>query len=97
MPSSVPLNAPLRLRFGEEAPPESVEVRIYPGSGASASFFMWPEELPTGAEPIARFEPVAGPDYEIVPQIPRGEYSMVIRAIWAGGAEVFYALGFNLE
>ena len=97
VPSSVPLNSPLRLRFGEEAPPESVEVRIYPGSGASASFFMWPEELPTGAEPIARFEPVAGPDYEIVPQIPRGEYSMVIRAIWAGGAEVFYALGFNLE
>ena len=88
---------PLGLQFGAGTQPESVEVRIYPGSGVSASFFRWPEELPTGIAPVVRLEGVAGPEFEIVPQLPQGEYSMVIHAAWAGGVEAFYALGFSVE
>ena len=94
---SVPVDTPLRLRFGVESQPESVEVRIYPGAGVSASFFMWPEDLPTGVEPVARFERVASPEFEILPGIPKGEYSMVIHAVWEGDIDVFYALDFRLE
>mgnify|MGYP002064962279 CR=1 FL=1 len=49
----VPVSSPLRLQFGAEVPPESVEVRFYPGAGVSASFFRWPEDLPKGVEPVA--------------------------------------------
>jgi heat shock protein HslJ len=93
----VPVSTPLRLRFGAEVQPESVEVRIYPGTGVSASFFRWPEDLPTGVEPVAQFEQVAGPLFQIATQIPPGEYSVVIRAMWQGGVEAFFALGFSLE
>jgi len=93
----VPVDTPLRLRFGVETQPESVEVRIYPGASVSASFFMWPEDLPTGVEPVARFERLASPEFEILPGIPKGEYSMVIRAVWEGDIEVFCALNFRLE
>lgn len=93
----VPVDTPLRLRFGVETQPESVEVRIYPGASVSASFFMWPEDLPTGVKPVARFERVASPEFEILPGIPKGEYSMVIRAVWEGDIEVFCALNFRLE
>ncbi len=93
----VPAGSPLELRFGAERPPESVEVRIYPGTGVSASFFMWPEDLPTGAEPVARFEQVPGLDSDFAPQVPPGEYTVVIRALWEGGVEVFYAFSLNME
>ena len=97
MPVPVPANSSLRLRFGAEMQPERVEARIYPGAGVSAYFFRWPEDLPTGVEPVAKFERLADPEYEIAPKIPTGAYSMVIRATWQGDAEVFYALGFSLE
>jgi hypothetical protein len=58
---------------------------------------MWPEDLPTGVEPVARFERVAGPEFEILPGLPKGEYSMVIRAVWEGDIVVFYALNYRLE
>ena len=93
----VPVNTPLRLQFGADVQPESVEVRIYPGAGVSASFFRWPEDLLAGVEPVAQFGRVAGPDFEILAQIPQGVCSMVVRATWADGAEVFYALGLSLE
>jgi hypothetical protein len=40
---------------------------------------------------------VASPEFEILPGIPKGEYSMVIRAVWEGDIEVFYDLSFRLE
>jgi hypothetical protein len=94
---AIPAGTPLELRFGAETLPESVEVRIYPGTGVSASFFMGPEDLPSGAEPVERFEQVAGPDSDFTPQVPPGEYTVVIRALWEGGVEVFYAFSLNLE
>jgi heat shock protein HslJ len=94
---AIPAGTPLELRLSGEKPPERVEVRIYPGTGISASFFMWPEDLPTGAEPVARFEQVPGPDFSFTPQIPPGEYSVVIRAVWEGGVEVFYAFSLTTE
>jgi heat shock protein HslJ len=94
---AIPTGTPLELRFGAETLPESVEVRIYPGTGVSASFFMWPEDLPSGAEPVERFEQVAGLDSDFSPQVPPGEYTVVIRALWEGGVEVFYAFSLNLE
>jgi heat shock protein HslJ len=94
---SVPADTPLRLQFGVETQPESVEVRIYPGAGVSASFFRWPEELPTGVQPVAQFDRVTGPDFEIQPGLSQGEYSMVIRGVWEAGIEMFYALSFALE
>lgn len=95
-PLSVPADAPLRLEFGADSQPESVLVRIYSGTGVSASFFRWPEELPGSTEPVAVFA-VTGPGYEIHPQMPPGEYSMVIRAVWKGAIEIFYAFGFRID
>ncbi len=94
---SVPVNAPLWLRSGAGTQPQEVEARIYPGAAVSASFFRWPEDLPTGVEPVVQIEQVIGPDFEIRPELSRGDYSMVVRAIWAEGAEVFYAFNFRLE
>ena len=95
--AAILVNTPLHLLFGVETQPESVQVRIYPGGNVSASFFMWPEDLPPGVEPVAQFEVVVGRAFEIAPQLPQGEYSMVIRAAWQEGVEVFYALSLNLE
>ncbi len=96
-PVSAPVNAPLWLRFGTEIQPEKVEARIYPGAAVLASFFRWPEDLTAGVEPVVQIEQVAGPDLKIRPELAQGEYSMVVRAIWAEGAEVFFTFSFRLE
>lgn len=88
---------PLRLHLGAERPPESVEVRLYPEPGLSASFFRWPEELPIGAEPVKRFQFGATSSFHLLPEVPPGEYSVVVRAVWDEAIDVFYAASVRLE
>jgi hypothetical protein len=83
--------------FTTEQPPQSIDVRLYPGAGVSASFLRWPEELPTGVEPVDRHTPDPGPDFQYIPAVAPGEYSLVIRIAWEGDVDVFYALSFALE
>jgi heat shock protein HslJ len=93
---SVPVDAPLQLHFGADLPPESVAARVYAELDVSASFFRWPEELPGGTGPVAVFDEIAGQSLEIQSSLPKGEYSVVVRATWDGDIEVFYAFSFRI-
>jgi hypothetical protein len=92
----VPVDAPLQLHFGADLPPESVAARVYAELDVSASFFRWPEELPGGTGPVAVFDEIAGQSLEIQSSLPKGEYSVVVRATWDGDIEVFYAFSFRI-
>ena len=93
---SVPADAPLQLHFGADLPPDSVAARVYAEPDVSALFFRWPEELPGGAGPVAVFDEITGQSLEIQSPLPKGEYSVVIRATWDGDIEVFYAFSFRI-
>jgi heat shock protein HslJ len=93
---SVSGDAPLQLKFATEKQPEGVEARVYAGPGVSASFFRWPEELPGGAEPVAVFGDITSQTLQLGSELPAGEYSVVIRAVWAGDSEVFYAFSIRI-
>jgi hypothetical protein len=74
-----------------------VEARLYPGAGASASFFRWPEDLPTGLAPLEQYQIAPAASFQFVPQEEPGVYSLVVRAAWGEDIEVFYALTLGLE
>lgn len=93
----IPAGEPLHLNLGADRHPESVEVRLYPEPGISASFFRWPEELPIGIEPVDRFQLGATSSFLILPEVPPGEYSLVVRAVWEEVIDVFYATSVKLE
>lgn len=93
----VPRGAPLRFHLEAQDPPAAVDVRLYPGSGISASFFRWPEQLPTAVEPVDRFQPAPSPTFEYLPEAPPGEYSAVVRITWEGPIDFFYAVSVELE
>jgi heat shock protein HslJ len=94
---STPAGEPLHLHLAAPQPPQFVEARLYPGAGVSASFFRWPEDLPPGIAPLEQYQPGPTSDFQIVPQSPPGAYSLVVRATWGEGVEVFYALSLGLE
>jgi hypothetical protein len=93
----VPKGVPLHFRLAAEQRPAMVDVRIYSGTGVSASFFIWPEELPIKVEPVERFQPAPSSAFEYLPQVAPGEYSLVVRAVWEEPIEVFYATSFRVE
>jgi hypothetical protein len=99
--SSPSLNLPagesLNLHLAASQPPETVEARLYPSAGASASFFRWPEDLPTGIAPLEQYQLAPAASFQILPQAPPGVYSLVVRAAWGEDIEVFYALSLGLE
>jgi hypothetical protein len=90
---AIPTGAPLNFRLGAGAQPESIEARLYPEPGVAASFFRWPEELPIETSPVAQFQPEPSSTFQILPEAPAGEYSLVIRAVWEN-VDVFYAVSF---
>ena len=93
---SVGQGALLRLEPGAVPPPAAIEVRLYPGAGAAASFMRWPEELPGEIEPVDRAElKTAGP-ITYAPQAAPGTYSLVIRIRWQEGIDVFHAISFTV-
>jgi heat shock protein HslJ len=94
---AIPAGEPLRFYLGAQEPPQSVEVRLYPQAGLSASFFRWPEELPTGVEPVEQLQPGPTASFQYLPQVPPGDYSVVVRATWDQNVELFYALSIRLE
>jgi hypothetical protein len=87
----------LRLEPGAAAPPAAIEVRLYPGAGAAASFMRWPEELPGETEPVDRAELGAAGPITYTPQAAPGTYALVIRIRWPEGIDVFYAISLALE
>jgi hypothetical protein len=89
--------APIVFDLPTEQPPRSIEVRRYPGAGVAASFQRWPEELPSGVEPLERFVPDPGPSFKVLLPAEPGEYSLVMRIEWPQEVEVFYALGLAIE
>jgi heat shock protein HslJ len=93
----MPAGEPLHLHLAAAQPPQIVEARLYPGAGVSASFFRWPEELPTEIAPLELYQPGPASDFQISPQVPPGAYSLVVRAAWGGDIEVFYALSLGLD
>jgi heat shock protein HslJ len=94
---TLPAGEPLNLHLAAPQPPKTVDVRLYPGGGVSASFFRWPEELPTGIAPLEQYQPGPAASFQILPQAPPGVYSLVVRAAWEEDIEVFYALSLGLE
>jgi len=93
---SVMVDTPLRLHFGADVLPDSIVARVYAGTGVSASFFRWPEELPGGAEPVAMLDVVAVQSLRFEPKLTPDEYSVVIQAAWDGDIEVFYAFSLRI-
>jgi hypothetical protein len=94
---TVSQDSPLTLHFSAQQPPDEIEVRIYAGAGAAASFFRWPEELPTGLEPVGQLHLEPGREVRLPLQLGPGEYSLVVRAGWGEETDVFYALGFSVR
>ena len=94
---TLPAGESLNLHLAAPQSPETVEARLYPGAGASASFFRWPEELPTGLAPLEQYQLSPAASFQIVPQEEPGVYSLVVRAAWGEDIEVFYALTLGLE
>jgi hypothetical protein len=98
MPSlTVERGSSLGLRFTVKHRPTKVEVRLYPSAGVSGSFLKWPEELPTGREPIEQLQPDPGSEVRVPLQVPPGTYTLVVRARWEGEIDVFYAISFLLR
>ena len=73
------------------------EARMYTGVGISASFMRWPEHLPPADQAVATFQPEPAVGVQIAPDLPSGDYSLVVRAAWDGPIEVFYALSLAVE
>jgi hypothetical protein len=94
---TLPAGEPLNLHLAAPQPPKTVDVRLYPGAGVSASFFRWPEELPTGIAPLEQYQPGPASNFQIIPQAPPGGYSLVVRATWEEDVDVFYTLSLGLE
>jgi hypothetical protein len=91
--------APITLRFGANEAPAEVEARLYFAPGVAGSWMRWPEELPTGHEPVDRIKLEEGVEVR-VPLYARGDlapgaYSLVVRAAWEKEREVWYAIGFT--
>ena len=93
----VPQGEPFLIRLQAEQQPMTVEVRLYPEAGISGSFGHWPEQLPRGREPVDRFKPTPSLTFQYLPQVPTGEYSIVVRATWEGPIDVFYAMSLRLQ
>ncbi len=75
----------------------TLDVRLYRGARVSGSFLKWPEELPTGEEPVETLRPTPSRVFQFSPEATSGEYSLVVRATWDGPVDVFYAMGLRLE
>ena len=88
---------PLEVRLDADQDPVAVDVRLYASAGRYGYFFMWPEELSGGSEPVDKFEPAPSSRFQYLPAVPPGEYSLVVRAIWERPIDVFYAISFILE
>ena len=95
--SLLPADSPLNLRLAAEKQPMTLDVRLYRGARVSGSFLKWPEELPTGEEPVETLRPTPSRAFQFSPEAPPGEYSLVVRATWDGPVVVFYAMSFELE
>lgn len=93
----VPRDQALGLRLGAREQPDNVELRLYPGAGVAGWFFHWPEQLSPGNEPIDTLSPLPSLTLEYLPDVPSGEYSLVVRAVWKGPVEVFFAISLILE
>jgi hypothetical protein len=85
------------MKFFVDNIPVTLEARVYSEAGISGSFMRWPEDLPPANQAVATFEIEPATKFEIDPQLASGNYSLVVRAIWEGPIEVFYALGLAVE
>ncbi len=95
--SILPVDSPLYLRLAAEKQPMTLDVRLYRGARVSGSYLKWPEELPTGEEPVETLRPTPSRAFQFAPEAPPGEYSLVVRTTWDGPVDVFYAMGLRLE
>ena len=86
----------LKLHFDTPLVPTLVEARLYEGDGVAAWFFRWPEDLPNGAEAALSITMMPLADPHFVLEAAPGGYSLVVRALWDLGAEVFFALGITI-
>ena len=87
----------IELTFGVDEPPTALELRLYPEPGVSGSFGRWPEDLPSGPQPIESADVETGSGVSHSFESGPGDYSLVIRATWEGPVEVFYAVSLRLE
>ena len=93
----IPHGTLLRFELGVERQPSAVDVRLYPGAGVSASFFRWPEQLPSGEKPTDSFQPTPSRTFDYLPPVPPGDYSVVVRVTWDTATDFFYAASLRLE
>ena len=94
---AVTQGVPLSFRLQAERNPETLELRLYSGSGISGSFFNWPEVLSSSQWPVDALNLTPSLSFQYFPQQPPGEYSLVVRATWDGPIDVFYATSFRLQ
>ena len=85
----------LRLHFDAPLIPTLIEARLYEGDGVAASFFRWPEDLPSGAEAVLSVT-MTSPDLHFALDMAPGRYSLVVHALWDIEAESFFALGVTI-
>ena len=95
---AVPKGAALELAFNPrvQQPPVRTELRLYTQTGAYGWFLQWPDDLPDGAQAIDRSMPAPALSFRYRVAVPPGEYALVIRAIWEGPVDVFYATSLGI-
>ena len=79
-------NPPSVWKYGSIPAPDYMALLV---SGQRSFFF-------TGVEPTDTLQPAPSLTFEYLPRIVPGEYSLVVRAIWEGPIDVFYAISFGL-
>ena len=87
----------IKLDFGAALIPTVVEVRLYEGDQAVASFLRWPDDLPGGQEAVQNITIPVGPGPQFVLDSPPGVYTLVVHAHWILEAETFFALGLTID
>ena len=87
----------LKLHFDATLIPTLIEARLYEGDGVAASFFRWPEDLPSGAEAVLSVTMTPSPDPHLALDAAPGSYSLVVHALWDLEAESFFALGVTID
>ena len=97
-PSSlIHIGGTVDFEFVAEEAPSSVELRLYATPGEDGYFLGWPENRPGGAQALSRHNPPPSSSFSYIPDVPVGEYSVVLQVRWQTDIVAFYALSFAVE
>ena len=95
--AGIPIGGTIGFEFAAEETPSSVELRLYATPGEDGYFLGWPENQPGGAQSLSRHNLPPSSTFSYAPDVPQGEYSVVLQVRWQSDVVAFYALSFAVK